>query len=498
MAKEFNLLVKNTSILAGTRLIQFLTGLLRIKISAIILGTVGIGIVDQLTFLTNKISQFTTVGTAEAFVKQLAESKEKEKVNELISSAFKSYILVIFGFVIFSVIFLLYFSDSMTVYIFGENSNKSYFYIALFTFPILVLGSLPFSILKAFKDVKSISKSRIWIVLIQILIAIPIILIYKLPGAVIYVPISYLIDFLFVYYFANKFYFKKYQVSISSIWKAPLVPSFVKELFVFSGFGLTVGVYLIFSEFFCRSIVVSHLGVEAIGLYSPVIMFASVFTGFILPALSTYLYPRFCELKLNAEISGLINDALRLGTICLTPLLFIGIPFQHLIIGIFYSSDFLEATKYLPFHFIGIIFYVWWYVLSQSLTPTGRIKVHGIFRLFFFTIDIITTYFFVEYFGLYGWMMKHVMSPFIFFWVYSYYVKSNMGFKLKKSNYAIMFYLLGGSIFLIISFNFFKYGVVINYFLGPILLIGTFFLLKESEKVYIQDKILNISSRVNK
>ena len=68
------------------------------------------------------------------------------------------------------------------------------------------------------------------------------------------------------------------------------------------------------SEFVCRSIVVSNLGVDSIGLYSPIIMWASMITGFILPSFSTYLYPRFCEIKSDVEISSLLNDGIRLGT----------------------------------------------------------------------------------------------------------------------------------------------------------------------------------------
>ena len=276
--------------LAVTRVFEFLSGLFRVKISAILLGTFGMGIIDQFTFLINKISRFTTTGTVEAFVKQIASNTQSDKIAKILNSAIKSYSLVIFGFVIIVSSIALFFKEYFTEYFFGDITFVKYFYLALLTFPLLVLRSIPFSILKAFKNVKTISKSRIYIVVVQLFIAIPMIYFFELKGAILYIPISYIIDLLFLYYFTRKFYLSENKISIISIIKAPLITSYLKELFLFSGFGFTVGVYAIFSAIICRSIIVANLGVEAIGIYSPIILFSSLFTGlFFQPSQHIYI-----------------------------------------------------------------------------------------------------------------------------------------------------------------------------------------------------------------
>ena len=466
--------------LAGTRVFQFLTGLFRVKISAILLGVFGMGIVDQFTFITNKISQFTTTGTVEAFVKQIASNTQNDKIGEILNSAIKSYTLVIFGFVIIASSITLFFKEYFTEYIFGDIIFIKYFYLAILTFPLLVLRSIPFSILKAFKNIKTISKSRIYIVTVQIIIAIPMIYFFELKGAILYIPISYIIDLLFLHYFARKFYFYENKISIISIIKAPLITSYLKELFLFSGFGLTVGVYAIVSELICRSIVVSELGVEAIGIYSPVILFSSLFTGFILPALSTYLYPRFCEITNKLEAGEVINGALRLSTLTLVPFIFIGIPFQEILITLFFSSNFIDATNYLPFHFLGIIFFVWGYVFTQWFTPNGKIKLFGVFRVIFFTIDIVVTFYAVKHYGLYGWMLKFLVSPFIFFFVYHAYIRKKISFKIDIKNIGLMFFLFSGSVFLILLHSVLKMSIA-SMVLGFILVLCTYFFLSQEE-----------------
>lgn len=486
---EFKTLLKSTSFLAVTRLIQFLTGLVRIKLIAYYLGTLGTGLVGQLTFVTQKMSQFTLLSMSEAVVKQIAENKNAPKSIQLINSAYKAYFLLVGCFMLISSILLYLFSEYLTIYVFGELSYISYFYIGLFSFPVLILDSIPFTILKAFKDVKSIAKARIITVIINLIIAVPLIVIFKLDGAIAFVPISYIINLIVNFVFAQNNYFKKLNINLISILKADFNKFFLKELLVFSTFGLTVGVFAIISEFVCRSIVVSNLGVESIGLYSPIIMWASMITGFILPSFSTYLYPRFCEIKSNLEITSLLNDGIRLGTFAIMPLLLIGIPYKDFFISLFYSNEFLGASAYLPFHFLGIVFYVWWYVFSQVMTPTGRIKQHGIFLTIYFALDMLVTYLFVKEIGLYGWMLKHIVSPFLFFWVYYIYLKKQMGLVIDTANSILMFYLIGSSVILITVDMFFKEFVFINFLLGPIALFMVLVLLKKEEKKFLKSKL---------
>ncbi len=494
---ELKKLIKNTSYLAGTRVIQFLAGIFRSKINAVLLGTTGIGIVNQLTFLTAKMSQFTMLSMSEAVVKQIAESKDDKKIKDLVCASLKSYIVLVLSFMTLSIVIFAIFSNQLTVYVLGDTKYLPYFYIGLFSFPILVLNSIPFAILKGFKDVKSISIARIGIIISNLLIFVPLVLLYRLKGAVIFIPLSYIITLLFNYFITRKNHLLRLNIKLRSIINVQIKKSFAKELLLFSGVGLLVGSYAIVSEFICRSIVVSQLGVDSIGLYSPIITWAGLFIGFIIPSFSTYLYPRFAETKSNAEITGILNDAIRLSTFALLPLLFLGIPYRDFFIRLFYSKEFLGAGIYLPYHFIGVIFYVWFYVFTQSMTPTGRIKQHALFYTLFMTLDIGVTYFTVPIWGLYGWMLKHIISPIVFFIVYSIYANKSMNFKFVKSNVLIMLYLFFGSIIMVMIILWSKFSFIL-FVVGPFLLLMAWFLLKENEKYFLLNKMILLKKRIIK
>lgn len=493
---EFKLLLKNTSFLVSTKFVQFFAGIIRSKINAIVLGTTGVGIISQLAFVINRMYQLTTLGMGEAIVKQIASSLEEEKAK-MINKSLKSYFLLSLLFLLISSSLLYIFSDSLTNFLFGDIKYKKYYFLAILTIPLLIINSIPFSILKSFKDVKAISRARIGVIIVNLIMFIPLVYIYKLQGAVIFLPLSFIITFLFNLGYARNKYFKKLGITINSILKTPLNSIVSKEILIFSGFSLIIAIYGIFYDFFARSMVVSNLGVEKIGIYEPIVRWFGLFSGFIMPTFTTYLFPRYSSVKSNKEMSGIINDSLRLSTLMLIPLMMLAIPYRDFFIRLFYSNDFIEASLYLPFHFLGRIFYIWFFALVISLKPTGKIKWHTLFYIILYSINIVVAYIFIPIYGLYGLVITGTIGVFILFFVVITYLNKTVQFRIFKSNYKLMFYIIITSLSLIIIDFYFLLGEL-NYYLGPLFLILTFFLLTDNEKKYIGKKIAPILRIIKK
>ena len=483
-------LLRGTSVLGSARLVEFVLGFVRIKVCALLLGVEGLGVFNQANLLSQKLIVFTTLSTNEGFVKQLAESADKDNARELILSSLKGYLLVITIYMSISILLLTVFSEKIALYIFGDARYFYAFWFCLSSLPLLIANSVPYSLMRAFQDVSSIAKVRVLSSFVNILHVVPLIYFYNIEGAIVSVLLFHLVTVFFQYIYSRKIYFKRFDITFRSILAAKKNSKFIKELIHFSGFGATIGIYVVVSEFICRSIVVKQLGVEAIGLYSPVIMWATLFTGFLLPALTTYLFSSLCKTQKNDEISLLLNNGLRLSSIALMPLLFMAIPYRDVIISIFYSDSFIEAAKYLPFHLLGVVFHVWFSVLGRSMASTGRIKQHGVLRLLFLTADIIVTYFGVAYWGLWGWMAKHIVSPVIFYFVYHFYCRKYMEFMLSRSNFILMVYILICSLLLVFFDMNLESGPIINYILGPTLLLSSVFILTKREKEVVMKNLL--------
>lgn len=485
---EFKLLVKNTSFLASTKFVQFIAGVFRSKINALVLGTTGVGVYDQLAFLANRMYLMTTLQMGEAVVKQIASNKDSEKISQTINTSLKSYILLSAIFLMISSTGLLFFRDWLTELIFGDIKYKNYYFFAILTIPILIINSIPFSILKSFKDVKTISRARIGTILVNLIIFLPLIYFFELNGAVISLPISFIVTGLFNYSFARKNYFQKYNISMQSIISAPLSRAFSKEILIFSGFGLVIAIYGIFNDFYSRSLIVSNFGVDQIGIFSPITKWFGLFTGFIMPSFTTYLFPRYSSVSSNFELSGIINDSLRLCTLMILPLLTLAIPFRYFFIELFYSKQFMEAGLYLPFSFFGRVFFIWFFAMTISLKPMGRIQYHAFLFMALYTINILVSYFFIPMYGLYGYILSNTFGAFVLFFVVLAFLNRTSEFRIYKANLALMIYMMGATLLLIII-DFYFSKPHYNYFLGPLFLISTFFILTINEKKQVVKKV---------
>jgi O-antigen/teichoic acid export membrane protein len=487
---ELRILFKNTIYLMVTRVVKFAVGFIRAKLVAIYLGTLGAGIISQLDQLTSALTQFTMLSMNDGLVKEIAESnKDDIGFKQKLACLIKSYIIMISIILISVFAISIYFSKEITVYFLGNIKYYGYFLIGLASFPVLVINSISYAILKSFKQIKYLARSELIVLVINILIFIPLIFIWGLSGAVIYIVFAFITILIVNHYYAQKIVLSKIEISLMDILTAKISRKAINELFLFAGYGLTAGIAATLAEIITRAMVVTKLGINQIGIYSPVIIWSSLFTGFILPSIGTYLYPRYCECKSDLELDGVINDSLRFVTLLMIPILLISIPIRFQIITIFYSKDFIDSGNYLPWHFLGTLFFLWMYVFLQAMKPTGRIKTEGIVTIIGCILDLAIVYYLVSLIGLYGFMLKFLISPIIIFTYYMFYWKGQIHFKLEIRNFIIMGYAVLSTLMLILIEKFIKTNYKINIIIGLTLLGIAFLMLDKSEKNIILKKI---------
>jgi O-antigen/teichoic acid export membrane protein len=487
-------LFKNVGILSMTRAFEFMVGLVRIKLSALLLGVKGVGIVDQFTFFAQQSAMFSIMSLNEGLVKQISESNDVTKIKASTNTALKCYMILVGVFTFGCCSLMFYLSSSGTRFLFGADEFKYIYYLAIVCLPLLVMNSIPYALLKAFKGTAEIAKARMISVSINVAILIPMILVWGLDGVIISIVCSYFVILAVNYHFARDSYLKKLEISFTSVFSAPISRDNFLELLLFAGFGASVGVFSFVSEFLIRNLLIDSLGVEAIGLYSPIIAFASIFMSVVTPALSTYLYPRFCEFTSDIAVNELINIGLRVTTLIITPFILLAIPMRYFFIEALYSKEFIAAGDLLPIHFLGLVFYIWWFVLSQSLAPTGRIKAHGVMLMVSLLFNILVVYFMVESWGLQSYALRYLLGPVFLVVLYFSFARNEMGFRLSGENRSLM---IGAFVVSLLSvcMSFYLHSTAKEVLIGLILIFIFSFLVSDSEKLFIKNKLEVVKSR---
>ncbi len=485
---ELKILAKNTLMLASPKVLKFAIGILRSKFIAIFLGTAGAGIIDQLHYTISQIRNISLSSLPDGMVKMIAEQNGKGFDLEKISQIIKTYIVMVIPLTIIMTGVGYYFADEITLYVFGDIKYKQYFQIGFIAFPVTVLTTTARAPLKAFKEVKSFAIGEMMVIVLNLVIFLPLIYFFKIPGGVIYVTLSFVTAFFVTYSLMKKNVMKKYGFKFSDIKEAVFSKDYFRQLMTFMGVGVIGGTYFIFTEISTRSIVVNELGIDKLGLYSPITSWARLFVGFILPSVYTYLYPRLSESKTNEEIIGVINGVIRLITFVALPFIIVGISIRDWIIPFFYSIEFMEATVYLPYHFSTLVFFIWSSILSQLFYATGRLKSFLVFGLIINSLSLFVVYYFVPIAGLYGYLAKFTIIPIIMMITYFIFWRIEIGLKIKKENILVMFYAILCSIILLLL----KDMTIYLQGAGIILILSMVLLLKKDEKEFIVKKVKGI------
>lgn len=490
---ELKLIISNTYYLAKTRFFKFFIGLIKAKLSAIFLGTFGVGILSQINFTNSQLSKFTLLGMNDGLVKQIASRKEEYNFREIFLNSIKSYLVIVLLSFLIVLFLLFFFSENLTIYFFGDIKYYRYYLISVICLPILILNSLSFALLKSFKEIKLIAHSQMLGIFLSFICFVPMVYYFELTGAIIVSVITVVITFVLNHIYSNRQILNKFSITYKEVLKeGKISKSDLSELFMFAGYGLSIGFYQMFTVIASRSIIINQLGIDSIGLYAPNRAWGGLFTGIITQTLFTYLYPRFSEAKDDIEIKEILNDVFRLISFSMIPFLFIGIAFREIIIPLFYSISFIEAAKYLPGHFIGILFTMWMYAFTQVFTPTGRIKIYVFFLFIMYSMNILLVYYLTPIVGLYAWMLKFIVTPVIFFFIFYFYLRKYMSFSFHKKNLLIMLYVVFSSIilFLITELN-----MSIGYIISILLLLLSWLFLKDNERNTIIEKIKSMFSK---
>jgi len=482
---ELKILAKNTIILASPKVLKFFVGILRAKFIAVFLGLTGAGIIDQLQDTITQIRNFTLSGLSDGMVKLIAQQNGIEIDVSKVASIIKTYLIMIIPITITVTILGYIYADEITVYILGDIKYKLYFQIGFAALPLTILSSTARALLKAYKEIKSFATAEILIIIINLLIFLPLVYFFRIPGGVVYVTLSFLVTFLVIFFLMKKNVFKKHNISFFDIKKALFSKKYFKELLTFISFGIVGGVFYVFTEVTIRAIVVNDLGIDKLGLYTPITRWSSLFLGFIMPAIYTYLYPRLSEARSDKEIVDVVNDVFRLITFVALPFIIIGISTRQWIIPLFYSKEFIEASTYLPYHFSALMFVIWSSIFAQIFWPTGRIKNQFFFVIIINTLSLVLVYYLVPVHGLFGYLTKFTIVPLITILMYFLFWRDRINFKFKKENIKIMLYSIMCSVLLLVM----KDNMIYLQLLSVVLIGVLYFLLKKQEKEFLFNKL---------
>jgi PST family polysaccharide transporter len=274
----------------------------------------------------------------------------------------------------------------------------------------------------------------------------------------------------------------------------PFEYSVLKRLFQYGLTSLLVGSAYYVSHLILKVIIVDSLGLEVNGIYQPIWALTMTYLTLVLSSMSTYSYPRLCELNTARDISEELNGIVRIALLLIVPVMFFLLLARVPIIRLLYSSRFLLATRFMPVQILGDFFKVLFWSVGMYLLPTKRL-------LAFITLnllqDALLVFFAVLWVGTYqldGICAGFTLSYFLAFLALYAYTKRELGFSLWVRNQTLLLSSLGALLAIIIADRYPPLGSMMP--VAPLAILSWLMLaIKQDELLQLKGYLLEKLSR---
>ena len=454
-----------------------MSGVIKTKIYAILLGTFGIGITSQLFNINGLVVSLGTIGLPLGLTKYISELESDGKRSEIYSIINQViFILISFSFILIAL--TIAFSNEISSLLLNSNEYKILIILTSISFPFSALLVVLDSYFKGLKDFNRYVKLTIINTIISL--AISIILVYEwgLLGVALSLPLSTVMSLSVYIYMIEKYKLLDLKLIFKFEFKFSKT---IKSIFII-GFGsLVIGVTDYLTMLAIRSLIIKLLGIDANGIYQSLYSISNNYFNIFFMSISIYLVPVISAMKEKNLINSEINSVFRVTIMLIVPILSFTFTARQLIIVLLYSDKFLSVTDLFVFNFIGDYFKALSWVLASWLLPASKIKIWVLYAIIYnfnyFVLFYILIYLFD--FGLKSVVIAYMFANIVHFLINWRYIRLYNDFRFITKNIKLFFTSFIALTIILLSSSF---NLTVGYILLlPVILIWLKLSLKKDE-----------------
>jgi O-antigen/teichoic acid export membrane protein len=357
-------ILRSSAIIGGASVVNIVIAIVKIKVFAVVLGPVGIGLVGLYQNILGVASTLAGCGMSGSGIRQVAASSDDTGSLAIVRRALwlANVALGLAGMVI---LWLL--RESVATWVFGDIAHADEVgWLGIGVLLSLLAGSQT-ALLQGLRRIGDLA--RISVISASCSAIVGVALVYQLgqAGVVWFVVAASAISVLVATYYSARL--PRTQAAsdwgaIGQHWKAML-----KLGMPFMGASvLTLG-----TELAARSIILRELGLDASGHFQAAWAISMTYMGFVLAAMAADYYPRLSE-AINDPLRArrLVNEQAEMALLLAGPVLLAMITLSPWIIQLLYADAFAPAGDLLRWQILGDILKVACWPMGFILLAMGR------------------------------------------------------------------------------------------------------------------------------
>lgn len=363
---SYRRILKSSSIIGGSSIINILIGLIRTKVLAVLLGPAGVGLVSLYTSLMATATTVATMGIGTVGTRQIAEANGKEDEQALAAvrrALFWGTLLLACagGFTVWAL------REIIAVRVLGSNEHASVVGWLAVGVVLSVASASQGALIQGMRRIGDMARLSVYGSVLNTIIGIALLWKFGSAGLVAFVLVVPLVSFLLGHWYVSRLP----RVETTSTSKQEMIHQWKTLLrlgFAFMGAGL-VGTVV---QLWIRVEVQNQLGAESLGHFQAAWTISMQYIGFVLAAMGADYYPRLTSVIHDKPAAvRLVNEQTEIALLLSAPIFIAMIGLAPWIIELLYSSAFSEAVTVLRWQIIGDVLKVASWPLGFVILAAG-------------------------------------------------------------------------------------------------------------------------------
>lgn len=365
---SYRSIFKATSLFGGVQVYNIIIGIIKSKIIAVLLGTVGMGIMGLFQSTISFIQGLTSLGLAQSAVRDVSEANatgNSEQISHTVAVLKK--LVWITGLIGMGICLIL--SPFLSKFTFG---NYDYTIPFILLSSVLLLDQIRIGqgvLLQGLRRLKDLAKASTIGATLGLVISIPFYYLLKVDGiapTLVLTSVSFLV--------VNWCYVKRINIPKKNVTIRTSLED--GRLMMKMGLAMTLNNIIVLGvAYLLRWFIRLQGGLEEVGLFTAGFTIVNTYAGMVFNAMATDYYPRLAAVNHDNDKGNLIiNQQIEIATLVIAPLMVLCIVFMPLVIKILYSDQFLQANIFIIWASAGIIFKAISWALSYNFIAKGKAR----------------------------------------------------------------------------------------------------------------------------
>jgi len=398
----------NASLFSGvSAVVKMATALLIGKIVAEISGATGILLYGQLLSVVLIVSLLAGGALNQGFVKYIAEydSVHKEKLPGLISTAFKTTVVLS---VAIGIIVIVFSSFIATYVLYNEQYASIIVYLGLFLI-FYSLNNFALSVLNGFQRFKKYSVLNIALSTTGLVITIVLSYYLNIYGALLSLVTSQSVVFLITLFFVrNESWFA------IAFFDSKFDYSELKKLTKFGIMVVLASITPAISAIIIRNYIAQELSIFNAGIYEFTMRIATSALMLFSMTVSIYYIPKLSEIStIKNLLTEVKNTLVIVIPFSLSSLVFIYL-IRDFVIVLLGSKEFLASSGLIFYVLLGVFFKICTQVYGFVFVAKAKIRIIIIIEVLFNVCFTMASIILIQFYEIYGAVVAFTVCNFIY------------------------------------------------------------------------------------